>query len=706
MKPDYSYSDIVRALKSAGLKKGDTVFTHVGMGMLGYPEEGRSEKIIADMIVRAFFEVLGITGTLIVPAYTYSFCDNQEYNPLLSPSKVGFFTEYFRNLKGVKRSLDPIFSVSAKGPMTEKILADLPHECFGKDCVYDRLIKYNAKLCNIGVGFRYATFVHYAEQMLSVPYRFKKLFCGIVNDKSGSRKEGWIYNVRILAENSYPDLRELEQYAMKKKKILRAPLGRGEVTCVRCSDMYKICEDNIKRDPWFLAKGPAGNPLKIEERRLQSRKSSTGSGKKIVLKKPATMDEMVKKLWKIPRDIVSDGYDEALELISTQVPVRKHEYPTGMECWTWFIPEKWTLIRASLETVSGEEIFSTDENRLHVMSYSLPFDGIVTKKKLFKHLKTHPYIPDAVPFSFNYYERDWGLCCSSRLKKTLNDKKYRVKIDTEFSYGKLKVGEITVPGISRDTIILSAHLCHPAMVNDGLAGVAAAVEVMRRLLKSKKKLYYTYKLLIVPETIGTIAYLSRNEKHISKIKGGIFLEMLGLDYPHVLQKSFNGDTEFDRTCIQGIKEFDKYARVGDFLKVITNDERQFNAPGIRIPMVSLSRVAPFNSKIYPYREYHSDYDSPKITSSKKLKESCDLIMHIIDVLENRCVPVNKFKGEIFFSRYGMSVARHTDPMFYIDGCRTVSEIAEICGKPFDEIKEIVDEIVSSGLAEYRVKRIE
>jgi aminopeptidase-like protein len=42
-----------------------------------------------------------------------------------------------------------------------------------------------------------------------------------------------------------------------------------------------------------------------------------------------------------------------------------------------------------------------------------------------------------------------------------------------------------------------------------------------------KNNYYTYKGVIFPERIGSIAYLSQNENVIKKAKAGIFLEMLG-----------------------------------------------------------------------------------------------------------------------------------------------------------------------------------
>lgn len=436
----------------------------------------------------------------------------------------------------------------------------------------------------------------------------------------------------------------------------------------------------------------------------------------VKLSSNASMKEIIEALWKLPRDIISDGYDTALKLLAKQIPMNIYEYPTGTECWSWIVPEKWTCHEAYLETLDGLRLFSYADNPLHVASYSCPVEGEFTREELFKHLCTHSHIPEAVPFKFLYYKRDWKLCCSEILKNKLTDEKYRVVIKSEFSPGTLKVGEVIVHGESKDCIVLCAHLCHPLQVNDGLSGVVAGIEVFRELFE-RKNLRYTYRLLILPETIGSLAYLSHNEELIPDMKGGIFLEMLGLKNPHALQLSFEGNTVFDKCCIAALREADPEGWTGKFLTIVTNDERQFNAPGVRVPMLSLSRVAKpnnYSSHSYPvlYPEYHSDYDSPEITSGESLKKSCDLVLRMIDTFEANLTPVNKFKGEIFCSRYGLSFDFDKDPewsqafceiMILMDGTRTVLEIADACGISFSMAKSIIDKYYEHSAIEYKKK---
>ena len=144
------------------------------------------------------------------------------------------------------------------------------------------------------------------------------------------------------------------------------------------------------------------------------RRSGRADGLTVRLPEAASMMQMIEGLWLLPRDIVSDGYDIALRALAQQVGMTIHEYPSGMECWSWVVPEKWTCHEAYLETLSGERLFSYSDNPLHVVSYSLPISGIVTREELFEHLHVHPRRPEAIPFVFKYYERDWVCAAAPR----------------------------------------------------------------------------------------------------------------------------------------------------------------------------------------------------------------------------------------------------------------------------------------------------
>jgi len=425
----------------------------------------------------------------------------------------------------------------------------------------------------------------------------------------------------------------------------------------------------------------------------------------------STMMELIEELWFLKREIVSDDFDQALKRLADEVPMTIHEYPTGSQVWTWKVPEKWTCHEAYVETLDGVRLIDYADHPLHVVSYSLPFEGEVRREELLEHLHVHPKIPDATPFVFKYYQRDWGLCATQNLRDSLKDEKYRVVIKTSFDEGTLKVGEVVVPGENDESFMLVAHLCHPAMVNDDLTGVVVGLDVVRKLLAGDKP-RFTTRLLILPETIGSVAYLSDHESLIPKMVGGLFLEMLGNEAPFALQQSMQPNSQADKTLVSALQGCAPGSYVGPYRTIISNDERQFNAPGVRVPMLSLSRVmnpeSP-QSLFDPYPEYHSSHDTPAIVTSERLEGARDTVLEMLKAFESNRYVVNHFKGEVFASGYGIWIDYRENPeghralfevMERCDGERTVADIAQELAIPFQAVWDIVSQLAEKELVTF------
>jgi len=408
------------------------------------------------------------------------------------------------------------------------------------------------------------------------------------------------------------------------------------------------------------------------------------------------MIELINDLWFKRRDIISDGYDESVDYISKIIPLKIHEIPSGTKCWTWIVPEKWSVKEAYIEEVGGKKVLDLKDHPLHVMSYSLPIDKVVTKNELMKHLHTNPKRPGAIPFEFKYYERDWGFCIQNNKLKEFTNDKYKVFIDSEFEKGSLKVGDCTIEGETDDTIVVMAHLCHPAMVNDDLTGVAVLVDIAKKI--SEKNNHYTYKFLLVPETIGSIAYLSQGEELIPKLKYGVFLEMLGNNNIHALQLSRQSNTRLDKIARYVMRRKLNDFREGPFRRIVGNDEMVFNGPGINVPMISISR--------FPYPEYHTSDDDPGIISTENLIESKNLILEILNILDNDYIPKRNFKGPVFLSGYGLWVDYRTNMklnknieqiMLSLEGDKSVSDIAAELDMEFNDVLNYINKFLEKRL---------
>src|SRR5579871_3775111 len=442
----FKLAGLAQNLASSGLRSGDTVLVQLSLSAFGITEDLREQR--GRIILSAILDVIGNTGTLLAPAFTFSFDRQEEFDPAASMPVVGpwsdavEFTEAVLQHDGAVRSNDPLYSVVGIGPGASGLLSNLPNSSVGPSSLIDRLSRVSAKLCLIGVPLKHAIAVDFAEVEAAVPWRYKKLFTGKVRADGMSRRQGWIASVVNPCLKNQADTIRNRVTGRAEAEFHGAQDSPVATADVR--SLVELLQADFAREAAAFDWSQVSKDLPLIS---------------VQLPDSATMSETISALWRLPRDIVSDGYDAALRALATQVPMQVHEYPTGTECWTWLVPEKWSCREARLETSKGDVLFSYRDNPLHAVSYSLPFEGTVTRDELFRHLHTHPRLDDAIPFIFKYYERDWGLCCSKNLKESLNDVSYRVVIDSDFSFGSLKVGECIAQGKSDKTFVLCAHLC-------------------------------------------------------------------------------------------------------------------------------------------------------------------------------------------------------------------------------------------------------
>ena len=272
-KVSYGWADLVNALQLVGLRRGDSVLFQVSDRTLSFAESESSGKELCEFLYSAMQEVIGAEGTMLLPAFSFSFDRNEDFDAEITPSIPGAwsssieFLEYFRRLPGVVRSADPILSVAGLGPMAEKLLPRLPNTSYGKDCLYERLVKSGGKICGIGVGLAEAPFLHYVEEAVGVPFRYKKLFTGRIRQNGKLSKQGWISSVPIQSVNGLPDGTRLEKIARSEGRCRVADVGMGEVVSIDCKSFYELASRELARDPWITARGPAGDPVELENAR-------------------------------------------------------------------------------------------------------------------------------------------------------------------------------------------------------------------------------------------------------------------------------------------------------------------------------------------------------------------------------------------------------------------------------------------------------
>ena len=72
---DYSKDDIITALKKVGVCNNDSIYVQSNLGFFGKLKDATDKISYGKVFKDAIFEVIGLEGTLVVPAFSYSFCN-------------------------------------------------------------------------------------------------------------------------------------------------------------------------------------------------------------------------------------------------------------------------------------------------------------------------------------------------------------------------------------------------------------------------------------------------------------------------------------------------------------------------------------------------------------------------------------------------------------------------------------------------------
>ena len=310
--------------------------------------------------------------------------------------------------------------------------------------------------------------------------------------------------------------------------------------------------------------------------------------------------QFAKELWSINRSITGEGVRETLKKISNHLPeLDVKSVSSGTKVFDWTVPKEWAVKEAYIITPSGSRICDFSKNNLHLLGYSIPYKGSITLDELKKHLYTIPEQPNAIPYMTSYYEERWGFCMSHEDFKALENGTYQVVIDSDLFNGQLNYGELLIKGKSEKEIFLSTYVCHPSMANNELSGITV-LTFLSKWLKENDNLEYSYRIIFIPETIGSITYLSNNYKDMKKKTiAGFNVTCVGDDRAYSYLPSRNGKTLSDLISKHVLKWIDKHFISYSWLDR-GSDERQYCAPGIDLPVASILRT------IYGgYPEYHT-----------------------------------------------------------------------------------------------------
>ncbi len=357
----------------------------------------------------------------------------------------------------------------------------------------------------------------------------------------------------------------------------------------------------------------------------------------------------VEKLFPICRSLSGEGTRKTLNYFENYHPeYRRLKFKTGTKVFDWEIPKEWNIKDAYVQHIeTGEKFAQFKKNNLHIMGYSEPVNCEMSLEDLLKKIFTLKNNPEWIPYVTSYYKKNWGFCMSESEKLNMKSGKYKVFVDSSLAKGNLELSHALLRGKLKKEILFSSYVCHPSMANNELSGPVVLNAVLDYIKSTYKKTKYSYRFIMQPETIGSIAYLSKYYKTLIKnVICGFNLSCVGDNraYSYV-------NTPFKTTlsdyALKAALDGKKNVKVYSFLDR-GSDERQYCSPGIRLPICTFSR-----SKFGEYPEYHSSADNLNVVNQEGLQGSLNIIKTIIDALETELYPKVKVNCEPQLGKRGL-----------------------------------------------------
>lgn len=404
-------------------------------------------------------------------------------------------------------------------------------------------------------------------------------------------------------------------------------------------------------------------------------------------------------LFPITRSLTGPGVRQTLAYLQNLVPDLKiHSVPSGTKAFDWTVPPEWTVRDAFIANEAGERVVDFHKSNLHLVGYSRPVEGWFTRDALDKHLHSLPHLPTAIPYVTSYYVPYWGFCVSQQRRDQLTDKRYFVKVDSELeANGVLNYGEIILPGQEETEVLLSTYICHPSLGNNELSGPVVTT-ALARWLASRPNRRLTYRIIFIPETIGSIVYLSCHLDHLKRrVAAGFVVSCVGDDRAYSYLPSRAGDTLADRAARQAFRDLGISPKVYRFLDR-GSDERQYCSPGVDLPVCSIMR-----SKYGTYPEYHTSLDDLTLVSPTGLEGAYRVYRRTLELLEaNRtyaaatpCEPQLVSHG-LFPTRLEQ-VTKTLDLLAYADGKHDLLSLAETIEVDTLECSAMAERLLAHGL---------
>ena len=671
------------------INRGDNIFVTSDVKQLLYNLVSMDDDTDLNILIDGIINIIGEEGTLVFPTFNWDFCKGVPFDIKKTACKTGSLGKLALKRSDFRRTKHALYSFAVWGKGQDEMCAMTNKSSFGIDSPFTYMTENGFKNLFIDKDLGHSfVYVHYVEEQVgNIPYRYLKDFTAdyIDEDRSVSKKT-FAMNVRDLDLDVTNRIDDFEEDFIKASVMEKFSINGIDYKIIDLKGAFPIIAEDVRHN----------RSRKVCSYIGQDSTEHLDEGKK--------MFELCKEMFPICRSITGNGVRESFKILNKYLDTefKITEVPTGTQVCDWTVPKEWNIEDAYIENEKGEKIVDFKKNNLHVLGYSVPIDETMSLSELKEHIYTLKDQPDLIPYVTSYYKERWGFAMSQNQLNSLPDGNYHAVIKSELRDGSLTYGEILIPGESEEEIFFTSYTCHPSMANNECSGPAVLVFLANYILSMKNR-RYSYRLILAPETIGAITYISKHLEELKKkVICGFNLTCVGDDRTYSIVHSRYANTLADRVLTNVLKyHYPKYISY-PYIKR-GSDERQYQAPGVDIPLVCFCR-----SKYHVYPEYHTSADNLDIISPDGLAGSLDVMIKCINLLEANETYTVTCLCEAQLGKRGLMPTMSSketyqdtlalkDVLAYADGTNDIIELSNIIEQPSERVIKVCSQLFDAGL---------
>jgi len=242
------------------IQKGDLLMVHSFLPSLGQIHSG------PEAIINTLLDRVGPEGNIVTPAFTYSHFNDEIFDVLTSPSKVGVLGDLMRSRDDAFRSTDPNFSMVSIGKDASELMSRETSFSFGLGSIYQKLMDNNFHVLLLGTDYKALSLFMHLEKIAGVNYRYDKKFNGksridgkVVDDES-------IHFVRSIEADVHSNRNKIGSNIDREAEVVKCSFGYGEHRYFRASTAAKVIAKHLSVEPDCLVDGDVTRPMRqIEE---------------------------------------------------------------------------------------------------------------------------------------------------------------------------------------------------------------------------------------------------------------------------------------------------------------------------------------------------------------------------------------------------------------------------------------------------------